>query len=150
VRADAWTLLTLTRRPWPAGAQNIGSWQEVLDLVIVAAVITNAAMIAFTMQLLNDYSQYTRYWIFIGFQWVIFAIQFLIRAAIPDEPYDVSIQRQRQDFINAKIIDKEGEEDVAELMSQMRDKFPNIKEYNKAEVDQYNLSSFVKNTIDAE
>lgn len=102
------------------------------------------------MQLLNNYSQYTRYWIFIGFQWVVFAIQFLIRAAIPDEPYDVAIQRQRQEFINSKIIEKEGDEDVTALMAKMKDTFPNIREYTKAEIDRLNLNTMIKNRIDEE
>ena len=54
------------RRPWARGAEDIGTWQDIIDLVTVAAVITNAALIVFTMNHMLDYSQEFKYWVFIG------------------------------------------------------------------------------------
>jgi anoctamin-10/anoctamin-7 len=100
IKADAWKIVTVYRRPWPKGTQDIGTWQSVFDLIIAAAVVTNGAIIVFTSTVLRDYTTYTRFWIFIGFQWIAFIIQTVIRALIPDIPYEVEIQQERADFIN--------------------------------------------------
>lgn len=105
IKVDIWKLTHLMRRPWPRGAEDIGTWQTIFELVITAAVISNAGMIVFTMNIVSDYSTFTQLWIFIGFQWVLFTIQGLIRISIPDCPNEVQIQLQRQEFLNLKLID---------------------------------------------
>lgn len=44
-------------------------------MLSVAAVLTNAGLITFTMTVFNDYSSSVRFWIFIAFQWVCFSLQ---------------------------------------------------------------------------
>jgi hypothetical protein len=44
------------------GAQDIGTWQGIFQIVSIAAVITNAGLICFTMDVLNDYDIYGRAW----------------------------------------------------------------------------------------
>jgi hypothetical protein len=82
----------------------------------VAAVVTNAALVCFTMDVLRHQTGYARLWIFIGFQWVLIAVQFVAQAVVPDVPEEVEVQGQRMDFINEKVIEKVFDED-AELVS---------------------------------
>ncbi len=103
----------MTQRPWPGGAEDIGTWQDIFDLVIAAAVITNGALIVFTMPVLNGYDDYTRFWIFVGFQWVLYITQYTIRLLIPDVPLEVTIQAERAAHYNAKLIERVA--DVQEL-----------------------------------
>ena len=66
-----------------------------------------------------DHVGYTttgKLWIFIGFQWVLFGAQMVIRVMVPDEPRFVDIQRKRTEFIVSKVIDKVKDEDDDELM----------------------------------
>ena len=51
---------------------------------------------------------------FIGFQWALISIQFIIGAVIPDVPGSVVIQSQRQDFIISKLILNVEDEDYGE------------------------------------
>jgi hypothetical protein len=44
-------------------------------MISVAAVITNAGLAVFTMDVLDSYSEAFRFWTFILFQWVCFALQ---------------------------------------------------------------------------
>mmetsp|Transcript_1988 Transcript_1988/g.3789 ORF Transcript_1988/g.3789 Transcript_1988/m.3789 type:complete len:89 (+) Transcript_1988:2-268(+) len=53
----------------------------------------------------------TRMWVFIGFQWALFTLQYIIEKIIPDEPLEVGIQVQRADFLNAKILQKQKDDD---------------------------------------
>ena len=95
VRLDAYQLLKQYRRPLPKGCEDIGSWQTVFEILSTIGVVTNAALIVFTMKvlILPGWTSYGRMWIFIGFQWVLFLIQFIISVAVPDVPEVVTIQQ---------------------------------------------------------
>jgi len=41
VQADGWVLLTLTQRPIPTGAVDIGMWQDIFYIMSVIAVSTS-------------------------------------------------------------------------------------------------------------
>jgi anoctamin-10/anoctamin-7 len=75
MKGDVWKLLNLHQRPFPKGAEDIGTWQTIFLIISMAAVVTNAALTVFTMDTLDDYSFGLRMWIFIGFQWACFTLQ---------------------------------------------------------------------------
>eukprot|EP00600_Ochromonadales_sp_CCMP1393_P002315 CAMPEP_0174981828 /NCGR_PEP_ID=MMETSP0004_2-20121128/16120_1 /TAXON_ID=420556 /ORGANISM="Ochromonas sp., Strain CCMP1393" /LENGTH=728 /DNA_ID=CAMNT_0016233643 /DNA_START=101 /DNA_END=2287 /DNA_ORIENTATION=+ len=106
IRSDGFKLLNLFQRPFPKGCEDIGTWQDIFLLLSVAAVITNAGLITFTMTTLDRYSTSTKFWIFVLFQWVCFALQFAIMEAIPDVPEQIIIQQKRMEFITSKLIEK--------------------------------------------
>ena len=130
VKLQLWKLLTLYQRPVPQGAQDIGTWQDIFNFISVAAVVTNAAIICFTMDVLYKDSQsdsskvyqiggitaranFTlvgRLWIFFGFIAVLVFIQFVATYVIPDTPLEVEIQHQRQEFIVSKIVNRQPDE----------------------------------------
>lgn len=58
------------------------------------------------MDVLHRFDIYGRSWIFIGFQWTLIGMQFLVEEMIPDVPEEVEIQIKRQEFISAKLIDR--------------------------------------------
>ena len=87
-------------------------WRSIMELMIIIAVCTNAAVVIFTMKTFNNYSDFERMGIFVLFQYGVFLIQYIIGALIPDEPEEVIIQRQRQDFIVSKLIDKQGDVEI--------------------------------------
>ncbi|KAJ1398888.1 hypothetical protein B484DRAFT_406500 [Ochromonadaceae sp. CCMP2298] len=57
------------------------------------------------MTVLDDQVPKVRFWVFIGFQWFCFSMQFLIMEVIPDIPEEVVIQQARTEFIDRKLID---------------------------------------------
>lgn len=129
VKGDAFKVLKMSQRPFPKGAEDIGTWQTIFLIITVAAVITNAALTVFTMDTLNHFSFQLRMWIFIGFQWTCFTLQVwssflslllfrsiihildilrqaMIMEIIPDVPEEIEVQLQRTEFIVDKLIDK--------------------------------------------
>lgn len=46
IRIDAWKLCQNCRRPMPSGAEDIGTWQAILEIMSVAAVMCNCALVA--------------------------------------------------------------------------------------------------------
>jgi hypothetical protein len=51
--------------------------------------------------------------IFIGFQWTLIGLQFIAQEIIEDCPAEVTIQRQRNEFINSKVVEKVADEEGA-------------------------------------
>uniref|UniRef100_A0A672L7C7 Anoctamin n=2 Tax=Sinocyclocheilus grahami TaxID=75366 RepID=A0A672L7C7_SINGR len=52
VRVDAWKFTTQFRRPVAAKARNIGAWKEILNVVAILSVVTNAFIVAFTSDMI--------------------------------------------------------------------------------------------------
>ncbi|XP_041113958.1 anoctamin-6-like [Polyodon spathula] len=61
IRVDAWKITTQFRRVVPEKAQDIGSWQPILQGVAILAVVTNAMIIAFTSDMIP---RLVYYWAF--------------------------------------------------------------------------------------
>ncbi len=114
IRVDGWKLLTVYQRPIPRPAQDIGTWQTVFTLIATIAVITNAGLISFTMNTLEDYTLTFKIWVFFAFQFALISLQQIVAYVIPDEPHDVTIQIARHHFIESKVIDKVPDDDVEE------------------------------------
>jgi len=54
LRVARYRLLKLTRRPIPASARGIGSWLHVLDTMTTVSVLTNSALLCFTLNAFDD------------------------------------------------------------------------------------------------
>eukprot|EP01041_Mallomonas_annulata_P010589 gene10589-22100_t len=55
LKFDSYKLLHMFQRPLPQGAEDIGAWQGIFTFISIAAVLTNAGLIVFTMDTLGDY-----------------------------------------------------------------------------------------------
>ncbi|KAA0720812.1 Anoctamin-6 Small-conductance calcium-activated nonselective cation channel [Triplophysa tibetana] len=82
IRIDAWKITTQFRRRVPEKAQDIGAWQPILQGVAILAVATNAAIIAFTSDMIP---RLVYYW---GFS---------------VSPYSNSSTHTMQGFINSSL-----------------------------------------------
>lgn len=111
MKIDGWKLCHVYQRPIPRSAEDIGNWQAVMSLIAIIAIITNAGLICFTMDSLEDFKLSNRVWIFFTFQWLLIVVQQLIAYVIPDEPRDYIVQRSRTNFIVDKVIDMVPDED---------------------------------------
>lgn len=102
LRSDGHKLFHLHRRVVPMGAQDIGTWLLILQMTAVIAVITNAAILCFTMGLLN-FSDVGKTWLFIGFQYVVFLSMALFAYLVDDVPPYVQIQLDRQEYLAERL-----------------------------------------------
>ncbi|CAE7667975.1 ANO7 [Symbiodinium microadriaticum] len=114
-KADTFKFLFLKRRPRMKGAEDIGMWQTIFTLTASAAIVTNAAIAVFTMDIFNDRQTDVRFWFFIIYQWIVFSFQAVLMALIPDEPYAIEIQRERRKILVDKVIFKIPDVDAAEV-----------------------------------
>mmetsp|Transcript_21771 Transcript_21771/g.36403 ORF Transcript_21771/g.36403 Transcript_21771/m.36403 type:complete len:780 (+) Transcript_21771:27-2366(+) len=102
IRLDGYKMLYLTKRPLPVGAEDIGTWLDIMQLTSIASVITNAALVVYTMDLTNNFSDVGQLWIFIGFQYTIFVIMGIFAWWVDDMPNEVQIQLDRQSYVQER------------------------------------------------
>ncbi|XP_052795282.1 anoctamin-4-like isoform X2 [Mya arenaria] len=105
---DAKRLLWLNRRPVAFIAQDIGMWYSILNFVNLVSVISNGFLIAFGSSWGLSYSPYTRLWIVIGFEHIVFALKFFLAYLIPDVPKDVRLAIRREKYQVAKLFEDKG------------------------------------------
>ena len=157
VKSQAWKLTSLTRRPWPSGAEDIGTWHTVMEVIMTIAVITNGALIVFTMNLLPDdpFSYSNQFWTFIAFQWGVLTIQTVIRSFVPAIPYEVDLQLKRQKNINKSIIFREVAESLEDVMASVslmsaepnQEQQSTLQGWSNRSVDALNINCMVRETI---
>jgi len=106
--ADAEFMLLMSRRAFPRGAQDIGTWLTIFGYLGNISVITNTAVIAFTSGIFetSGWSTLACVWFFIISQYTVMLIMQWFAAVVEDVPDDVRIQGERCDFIVSKIITK--------------------------------------------
>mmetsp|Transcript_8718 Transcript_8718/g.13019 ORF Transcript_8718/g.13019 Transcript_8718/m.13019 type:complete len:739 (+) Transcript_8718:66-2282(+) len=148
IKVDAWKLISFFQRPIPKVAEDWGAWQEVFTAIAIVSVVTNAGLVCFTMQCLDGFKLSTRIWIFVGYQWVMFVLMYLVAYLIPDESREFTIQKERTDFIVSKLIDRvpdEADDEMAAIleMESPRDQEGRGRRESAIEIQQYPGSSSV-------
>ena len=94
-RNDSRKVLTLCQRPDYRGAQDIGTWAIIFRFMSLVAVITNMAIIAFTSSqldsILDNPSSFTKLWVVVAAEHLIFSLQFVVHHAVNNEPRTVRV-----------------------------------------------------------
>ena len=104
IRVDAYKMLDLFRRPIATSDNSIGTWMTIYELLTVLAVLTNAGLLVYTIDVMPSYSPSDHVWAFITFQFVCYSSLYTAHLFIPDTPKDVIIQLQRGDILVERII----------------------------------------------
>lgn len=116
IRIDAHKLCRGTRRPDPRGAQDIGTWGTIIDLMGSFAMITNVALVCFTSRHTTSHlDEYERLWLFVGVEHGLILLKWMLASIVDDEPQDVTLQKQRTQFIVDKIVNLIADDDDSEL-----------------------------------
>jgi len=128
-RIDAYRFVKLLRRPEPFGAGDIGTWQDVFDIMGYVAILTNMAMAAFAFNdvsgFASDLSSLTssstnviwKIWLFIIAEHLIIILKMIISYAVPDVPVDVKNHIARQQHICQIFVEgAQDDEDEPELV----------------------------------
>ena len=111
IRLDGWNLTQNSRRPWPSGAQDIGTWESILDTVSNTAVVSNAMLICFTGTFLDNYTFTQKALLFVVLEHGMFFCKFFFALVIDDIPFEIQMQMDRNDFIVSKLIGQEEDEE---------------------------------------
>jgi len=119
IRTDALKILTSFSRPHYRGASNIGSWYDILELLGIAAVITNCLLIGFTLNSVadlygvkNSLGHYEPIVAFRAFativvlEHILFMAKYFLSFAIPDMPGWIDKALGKQEWIKEQTLQK--------------------------------------------
>jgi len=117
IRVDAYKLLVESKRAEPKGAEDIGTWYTILEIMATAAVITNSLIVVFTANALfgeggwYPQQKWSKWVIFVVMEHAIMFIKFGFALAVDDVPADVHMQLARQAYLVTKVIDHTADDD---------------------------------------
>jgi len=120
IRIDAWKITSTQQRVYPKGAEDIGTWQSVMEIICVFAIMTNCALIVFTGNYLEF--EYPEEKLFVAQCTVFFMCEHfllimkgVLMMVVDDVPEAVKIQLARTEFIVDRVIYQK-EDDAMEIM----------------------------------
>eukprot|EP00638_Chattonella_subsalsa_P000362 CAMPEP_0117736288 /NCGR_PEP_ID=MMETSP0947-20121206/1832_1 /TAXON_ID=44440 /ORGANISM="Chattonella subsalsa, Strain CCMP2191" /LENGTH=899 /DNA_ID=CAMNT_0005551533 /DNA_START=287 /DNA_END=2986 /DNA_ORIENTATION=+ len=155
VHATLWRLLNMTQRPVPIAVEDIGHSENVFNILVVIAVVTNCGLICFVMSkdiYFEEYGETTKVWVFILLQYAMFTLLYGIPHLLPDEPLEVKLQFERTKFLVSKVVDKIPDRthyDVKSLMAKRKNKAINFQVFESEEKMRQAASNLVDQMEDA-
>jgi|Transcript_8929 hypothetical protein len=90
IRVDAIKICTLTRRPYPESAEDIGVWKIIISCVSFFGTITNAGIIVFATGAFDDCSHFIIFLSFLVIEHIFIMFKIIIDVGIQDEPDKVT------------------------------------------------------------
>jgi len=108
LRSDAFKFVTATNKPFYQGADGIGGWQYVLEVMGVIAVITNCLLIGYSYNsvYLIFGQVYPTLVVIVVLEHILLFLKFVIAVAIPDIPHYVRKLVARQKYIQDQLLKK--------------------------------------------
>eukprot|EP00741_Cyanophora_paradoxa_P021732 tig00000241_g20975.t1 len=105
IRSDAYKILTSYRRPEFLGAQGIGTWKAIMEIVSVVSVVTNMMILCFTSTFLDRWVErnefkhpiFAKFMLCVVVEHGIFFVKWLMSTLIPDVPKSIRRKVARQD-----------------------------------------------------
>ncbi|XP_067945254.1 anoctamin-7-like [Watersipora subatra] len=104
---DSKRLLWMYRRPVAYISQNIGMWQNILEFLNIAAVITNGFIIAFVSDWGRNLFKTNgdKLLAVLVFEHGVLLIKYGLAVVIPDVPHKIRIAIRKEKFTVAKILE---------------------------------------------
>lgn len=109
IRSDAFKLCMTYQRPFGKTVENIGTWQDALELMGVIAIIVNCALIGVSGQvqrMIPGASREMVIIIIVLLEHIILGLKFLIAYAIPDIPETIETNRAKLEFLRREALKK--------------------------------------------
>ena len=107
IRAGAYKLLRVYRRPLAVRSPGIGVWLAVLQVMSVVAVLTNCALIGFASDQVDNWvpnvSAATKIVIIFVFEHVVIAIKLIVHVYLFSVPRSVQLEMQREKWDNDRM-----------------------------------------------
>ena len=95
IRIDGWRLCQAYRRPQPKTAEDMGFWQEMVEILSFLSVVYNFGLIFFTSEYFIDIDWEYRWILFIIAEHAVFILKVVLSNSIEDTPEDVKMQLER-------------------------------------------------------
>ena len=113
IRVDGFKLMRASRRPIPKGAEDIGTWAHIVEIMGTAAVITNGLIMCFTAKAtIGDWPAYNKLALFVAIEHIVLFSKYLLGLWIPDESHSTRTQLDRANYLVHKIVNRVADDDA--------------------------------------
>jgi len=122
LRVDSLKLCTSYKRPYPHKGSGIGLWSDMLGLISVVSIITNTALIIFSMGLFDappvQLKLYNKWALFIVAEHAALVLKQMIESLLQEESECVSQLVHRYEWIRVKIFEERMEDPATSKVNQ--------------------------------
>ena len=106
-------LMQFSKRPKPKSSQTIGQWHNILEIVSIASIFTNAALITFNSNHFSDLDYFKKFVLFMCLIFLFISVKLVVQ----DMATNISVRlielQDRQKYVYAKLAkEKELEKEV--------------------------------------
>ncbi|XP_038077941.1 anoctamin-8-like isoform X1 [Patiria miniata] len=109
IRSDAFKLCSSMQRPFSQRVENIGTWQDAMEVMGVIGVLVNCALLGTTGQISRAFPGLAVAGVILVVMFLehfILAIKFAIAYAIPDIPHWVSMEMAKLEYHRREALKK--------------------------------------------
>ena len=123
-RVDAYKMLYTQQRPRYHGAESIGTWYQVFNVLTVAAVVTNCLIIGYTSTTLSKFYQLSGsqvLWVVLLLEHALLLLKLGVENKVADVPLWVRKTAEYQKFLqDGERVKREGELEQARRRRRLR------------------------------
>lgn len=109
MRTDTFKWLTSYNKPFYRGADDIGGWYTILQVLGVISVITNCLLLIFSFPTLRNLFALNLYhvlWTVVILEHLIFLVKYVVSTVVPDVPKKIRKVLAKQYYIQQQLIKK--------------------------------------------
>mmetsp|Transcript_3454 Transcript_3454/g.6222 ORF Transcript_3454/g.6222 Transcript_3454/m.6222 type:complete len:902 (+) Transcript_3454:46-2751(+) len=103
IRADAWKLTHIYRRPFPEEVTGVGAWNRVIQLLARLAMGFNAALVIFTTDLLQHRSKIERWLMLFVAERAAALLTTIVENLIPESSSDTKVTLKRHSVVTERL-----------------------------------------------
>jgi hypothetical protein len=94
------------QRPFPRGAQGIGTWQSVLEVMTLAGVLMTVSFAIFVMEPLSSWNTWDQFIAFIAAEHAMLILNLFVKTKFPQIPPDVhEAMEENEKMLMQNVID---------------------------------------------
>mmetsp|Transcript_18305 Transcript_18305/g.62164 ORF Transcript_18305/g.62164 Transcript_18305/m.62164 type:complete len:904 (-) Transcript_18305:1085-3796(-) len=140
VHLDAKKVVNVTGRPFNRGAEDIGAWRTVLEVMSTVAIVTNCALVAFvsnSIEVLGINTTERRLMAFIAAQNGLFLLRALLFSTLQPESDELLKLKAKQELLvsDEGVMDADEDEDDAADSQATPGELEDMEEAREAEAD---------------
>jgi len=104
IRSDAFKLLVLHRRIFPASATGIGGWNGILKFITTWAVLLNIGLSIFVLNAAGDLELTHKLLVFMIVEHISVFVMMFLRAVVPEESYEARFVLNRMAAVRNEAL----------------------------------------------
>lgn len=102
IRSDANKLCRVFQRPQPKMAEDIGSWESVMEVMAYMGIATNVGLMFFTGNFTKEHTGLQKLWGFVVCEHIFIMIRVVVSHVVPDVPESVQLEIDNEEFLEKK------------------------------------------------